>query len=263
MKETNKILVDIESLFDIRQAMLSKLTNIDNLVNLVNSEEYNHRKVDIFKDIDMAEYEKINNNKTVDLLQRSTVTYIINVLKSKVQTLEKRNNFYGETKAPEIILNIHPFNLSEEQVNVLQNLLFVKLDSKCLITIISKSNAELTPHFIKSLSIIVCIIYNFSEWLSHNTDALNTIKLPDVLFYFPSVYKIEDTNNEMEKITKQGFKDVFSYLEFLLSSVANINFLPILFYSNLITASILVDQYNDELKNVSLGDDDGDISTEV
>lgn len=262
MKETSKIYLDIESLLDIRQAILSKLMNIKDLVEYINSDEYNFRKTDIFP-IDMSSYKSINDKHEIDLLERSTVTFILNAVRSKLENLEKRNSFYGETKIPEVLLNIYPFNLNEKQIDILQNLLFVKLDSKCIITVINKPISELTPYFIKSLDIIVCYIYNFTEWLNKHTDALSVTKIPDTMFYFPSIYKLEDTNNELEKINKLGFKDIFSYIEFLYSSIANITFLPIIFYTNIVTATSIIDKYNIELKNTKLGDQDGDSKSEV
>lgn len=262
MKETSKLYVDIESILDIRQAILSKLMNLEDLTNYVNSNDYNFRKNDIFP-IDMNTYNNFNNKKEIDLLSRSTITYIVNTLRTKLMNLEKRNTYYGESKVPEILLNIYPFNLNEEQVKIIQNLLFIKLDSKCMINIINKPISEITPYFIKSLDIITCYIYNFSEWLDKHTDALSVTKLPDTIFYFPSIYKIQDDANELDKITKLGFKDIFAYLEFLLSSITNINFLPIVFYSNIVTSSTLIDKYNEELKDTKLGESDGDIGTKI
>jgi len=263
MKETAKILVDLDSLLDIRQAILSNLLNIEDLTNLINSEEYNFRDTDIFPNIDKDKYDEINNNRTDNLLPRSTISYILNILKTKIVNLEKRNTFYGETKTPEIILNIYPYNLTKEQIEHIQNLLFIKLDSKCLVNVINKSIEELTPYFIKSSDIITCFIYDFTIWLEKHTDALSAVKLPDTLFYFPSIYKIKYDKKQLEEINKLGFKDLFSYVEYLYSSVANISFLPIVFYSNIITASILIEKYNDVLKNTKLGDNDGDSSTEI
>ena len=60
---------------------------------------------------------------------------------------------------------------------------------------------------------------------------------------------------------------MFNYTEFLLSSVANINFLPTVFYSNLITASRYLKKFNQELKDTDLTQDseeiDGDSIPEV
>ncbi len=102
-------------------------------------------------------------------------------------------------------------------------------------------------------------MYQFSEWLTEHTDSLNQTKLTEILFYFPALYQTEDIKNELEEIKKSGFKDIFSYVEFLYSSVLNVNFLPVVFYSNLITSSV----YVEKLEKVDLGGKDGSISDTV
>lgn len=250
-KNKSSIYVDIQSLLDLRQAFLSKLMDLETLTTFINSDEYNFRELDVFP-VDMKEYESIQNKNDISVLARSTITYILNALQSKVAGLEKRNNFYGETKTPEVILNIYPYNLPSDHIEALQNMLFVKLGSKCLVTVINKHIDDITPHFIKSSNIVTLFIYDFSKWLNKHTDSVRVLKLPDVLFYFPSLYKVKDTNNEIEKITKTGFKDLFAYLEFMYSSVMNINFLPVLFYSNIVTSSIILEKYSSQIKNFNV-----------
>ena len=58
MTETSKIYVDIESLLDLRQAILSKLMNPKDLIDFVNTEEYNFRTTDNFAKVDMTKYEE-------------------------------------------------------------------------------------------------------------------------------------------------------------------------------------------------------------
>lgn len=263
MAETSKIYVDIYSLLDIRQAILSKLIDPIKLAEFVVSDEYNFRKTDIFTNVDMVEYKRIEQNITADILPRATVTYIINTVITKLQNLQKRNSYYGESKQPEVLLNVYPFKLTEEQTEALQNLVFIKLGKACFVTLINKPVEEISPFFIKSLDISACYIYDASCWIETHTDSLNNIKLPDSLIYFPSIYKVEDDTNEITKITKLGFKDIFSYVEFLLSSAVNINFLPIFFYSNIITSSLIVDKYNESLAKTSLGENSGNISPEI
>lgn len=263
MSETSKIYVDIESLLDIRQAILSKLMNPKDLIDFVNTEEYNFRTTDNFAKVNMAEYEEIYKAPTLDLLQRSTVTFIVNTIRTKLMNLEKRNALYSETKKPEIMLNIYPFEMTQAQADAFQNLLFIKLGSCCLVSIINKPIEEVGPYFINTMNFTACFIYRVSRWIEHHTDTLNNIKLPDTLIYFPAIYKVEEDKKELDKLRKLGFKDVFGYLEFLLSSAVNINFLPIVFYNNIVTSSILIDKYNEDLSKTSLGESDGNIGDEI
>lgn len=263
MADTSKIYVDIESLLDLRQAILSTFIDPKDLIEFINTEEYNFRTTDNFANVDMVQYEEIYKKPSLDLLQRSTVTFIVNTIRTKLMNLEKRNALYNETKKPEVMLNVYPFDMTQKQADVLQNLLFIKLGSCCLVSIINKPIEEVGPYFIQSMNFTACYIYRSSRWIEHHTDTLNTIKLPDTLIYFPAIYKVEENKKELSKLTKLGFKDIFGYIEFLLSSAVNINFLPIVFYNNIVTSSILVDKYNEGLSKTELGETDGNIGDEV
>lgn len=261
--ETASIYVDIDSLLDLRQAALTHLVKQKRLAEFLNSDEYNFREIDRFKDIDMVKFHQHHNEKDSDLISRSTITYILNVLKTKVVNLEKRNNFYGESKKPEVLLNIYPFILTQQEQEEIQNALFIKLETNCLISIISKPIEEVSPFFIKSNDIIAAFIYNFSKWANAHSESLSKSPLKDTLLYFPSIYYDTRKQEQLSIITKLGFKDIFSYLEYLFSGVASINFLPTVFYSNIITASIILEKYNRQLVKEPLGDTNVNISSKI
>lgn len=269
MKETSKIYVDIESLLDLRAAVLLQLVKKDELLDYLNSEEYNFRQIDDFSVVNKDDYNRLDQDKPIDLIPCSVVTYILTSLKSKLNNLEKRNNFYNEKKVPEVLLNIYPFELSESQAKALQNMLFMKLETNTMVTIVRMSPKEVTPYFIKNSGVITTFMYSFKAWMNEHSTALEKTKLPDTIMYFPSLYHEKHDEKELQKITKLGFKDLFGYTEYLLSSVANINFLPVVFYSNLVTSSLYVDKFNDVLKDETLSPEseqekaNGDSSTKV
>ncbi len=61
--DTTKIYIDIDSLLDLRQAVLSRLMSLDQLTTYLQSEDYNFRTLDKFP-IDMVQYAKINQDKS-------------------------------------------------------------------------------------------------------------------------------------------------------------------------------------------------------
>jgi len=248
MSNLGKIYIDIESLLDLRQGTLNYLTeDIETVLNLINSDKYNFREIDDFSDlVPIDEFKKIYNNPPLDIIGMSTITYLVNVLKSKIDNLEKRNVFYNEQKKPEIVLNLHPFKLSKEQQDIFVDMFFTKLDTETFISVIYLPIKDISPYFIQSNNFISCFIYNVSEWLDCHLDALRKLKLHDNLIYFPSIYSKKGTEEEIKYIEQLGFKDIFGYLEFLLSDVASINFLPVLFYTNIISATVMIEKYGDK-----------------
>lgn len=259
MKDTSKIYVDIASLLDLRQAALYQAcigdpVKLDGLVKYLVSDDYNFREQDRFSIVPEEDYAAASSAITPELISYSVVTHILTVLKTKLDNLEKRNKFHSEDKDPEILLNIYPAILTDEHIGILKNTLFVKLKSDSKITIINMSPQELTPYFIKSTGIITALIYNFREWADLHIANLEKTKIPDILLYFPALSYGDLTDEEEKSISKTGFKDLFAYTEYLLSSVACIQFLPPVFYSNLITASLYLEKLGSRIASEPLSE---------
>lgn len=260
MKETNKVYVDIQSLLDLRQSVLFNLyDDKEQLADFLLSDEYNFRTRDVFNNIDQNKYEALLKEASTDLLSGSSVTYILNTLKSKISNLEKRNNFYNETKIPEILLNVYPFKLTDEEIEHIKNLLFYKLEANCIINVINLSTKDISPYFINNMSLVTCFIYDFTEWMSIHVDSLEGNKNTDTIIYFPSLSKVDLDEESITKFNKLGFKDIFSYTEYLFSSYANISFLPVLFYSNITTATAHLSKFDNILKDKKLENEESNI----
>lgn len=260
---TAKIYVDIDSILDIRQGILLELMDKDQLVKYLNNDEYTFRELDIFSNVDMEQYNNLETKRPVKLIPNSTITYIVNVLKTKIMNLEKRNAFYSETKKPEILLNVYPFKLSEQQQEDIQNLLFLKLGSVSLVTIIDKPLETITPFFLSSSNVISAFIYNFSKWGNLHIEALSKAPLKDISLYFPSIYYNNQKVDQLKTIKKLGFKDIYCYIEYLFSNTVDINFLPVVFYSNIVTATLILQKYDTGIKKTQIGDNDGNSSAEI
>ena len=274
MTDTSKIYVDIASLLDLRQAALFQAcmgdpAKLDELITYLVSEEYNFRDKDRFSIVPEEDYLAASRVVTPELIGNSVVTHILTILKTKLDNLEKRNKFHNENKSPEILLNIYPAILTDEHIDVLKNMLFVKLGANTKITIINMPPADITPYFIKSAGIITALIYDFRAWADLHISNLEKTKIPDILLYFPALSHGELTPEEEKSVSKVGFKDLYSYTEYLLSSVACIQFLPPVFYSNLITASLYLEKLGKKIASEPLSEEsmelkeNGDSSTAV
>ncbi len=246
----NVIYVDMESLFDLRQGFLATtVTDKEAVINYLLSEDYNFREIDEFKFTLPTAYNEAMKNPTKDLLENSCITRIFLSLKEKIETMERRNKLYSENKQPQILLNLFPFDFTEEEAERIRDLLFVKLDTSCTIELANFPTSTLTPYYCKANGIVVAFIYRFNEWMDKHLEAAKTSPMHDTLLYFPALYNKLPTKEEMAKINKLGFKDPMSYLEYLVSSVASISFLPVLFYSNLVTALGYLEKFNTQLND--------------
>lgn len=265
--ETAKIYVDIESLLDLRQAALYKLVeDKEKLATYLNTDDYNCRVYDRFSIVDQKKYDHVYSILKKEDLQYSTVTYILFHLRNKINHLENRNKYYGETKKPELVVNTFPIIMSPEEANYIRNLIFVKLKTDAIISMVYIPTRDLSPYYLKTNGVVSCFMYNISKWMNLHMDALSTQKLPDTILYFPAIGHEEIDSKEEERVRKMGFSDHFSYLEFFMANVVPINFLPVPFYSNLITASVYTEKYGDQMKKHPLDNEEkkhGDSSSEI
>ncbi|EKD89635.1 MAG: hypothetical protein ACD_33C00023G0006 [uncultured bacterium] len=253
-KETIKLMADIDSLLDIRQGILSKIIDEDKLLDLISSDKYVFRDMDEFDNVNKDEYNRINNNRTVDIISKSTVAFMFNIVKNKLVNIEKRNVYLNESKTTELIINIYPFKLTNKETEDIIDVIFTKLNINTFITIVNMSIKDLTPRFIKDSGIVSTFIYNSKDWLDTHMKELEANKLTDNVIYFPSIIYNKPSKDDLDKITKLGFNDIFSFTEYILSANVTINFLPMVFYSNILTASGYINKFNSINKDKKLNE---------
>ena len=252
-EKTTKIYVDIQSLLDLRQGAMVDILGEDKTIEYVSSEDYNFREVDEFP-VDMQEFKKRLNHRDASIFRNSTLTYIITCLRGKLENINKRNAAMQVDGRPEILLNTYPHQLTHDQVRIVQNALFVKLETRCLINVIYEPIKTLSPQFIKNMQITACYIYDFTQWCEDHLTNVNPDDFKETILYFPAVGSKKITAQEMKSITDLGFKDVFSYTEFVMSRAVNVTFLPPYFYSNIIVATRIMEELSKTLSKMKVSE---------
>lgn len=253
----NRILVDLDSLLDIRQGILSKLMSEEKLADYISSEEYNFRTIDNFSSVaDMDKYNYFNTNRTKDIISAATVAQLFTVLKKKIHNLERKNAHFNEHKLPELYINIYPFTLSTAEQDTLINIVFTKLNTEIFIKTVYIAPKDITPYFLRNTEIVEVFIYDSRTWLDLQLDNIykSETKLHDIRINFPAICAEAVTEDIQMKLDKLGFKDVFSLMEYIASGYAVFNFLPTIFYSNVIIAKSYLDKFNKENSNKSIAE---------
>lgn len=244
---SNKIYIDIQSLLDIRQSILIDLMGQEEALDYVSSDKYNFRETDIFP-VSQEDYKKKKESKSPLVFKNATISYIEVLLKSKLVNLEKLNGFNGDSDQPELVVNTFPYQLTREQVRYFQNAIFVKMDVLCVITVVYDPLSVWSPSYIRNNNVSSFFLYDFSEWMTHHSSKLEQGDLKECNLYVPSIGSRELKDEEIKEFKKLGFNDIFSYTEYVLSSVCRVQFLPIVFYTNIVTASALLDKNKDFVK---------------
>lgn len=230
MKEKNRIIVDLQSLLDIRQSALMEVMGKERALEFVTKEPYFHRDNDNF-DVDPQLYAKAIADWTV-ALKNSSVTYIHVVINSKIANTERLNVFKAQDRETELLLNIYPYELPEHVTDAIRGGLFTKLTTPVEINIIRASPKELSPNFLKHSNAIELFCYDSSAWLDAHSEALSKGDRCECRVNFPAIGKRALEHSEIKEISKIGFSDIYQYIEFIFSSAIRINFLPIGFYCN-------------------------------
>lgn len=238
---TKKVYTDIQSLLDIRQSILIDMLGEETALEYVSSDTYNFRETDLFP-VNKTEYANKLNSRSPIVLKNATITYIEVLLKNKLTNLEKLNGFNGESSAPELVVNTFPYQLTQEQVRHLQNAIFVKLDVLCLITIVYDPPNVWSPSYIRNNNVSSFFMYDFTTWMNLHSEKLVNGDLREINVYVPSIGGKELTPEEQKEIKKLGFNDIFSYTEYVLSTACRVQFLPIVFYTNIVTATAILEK---------------------
>ena len=166
--------------------------------------------------------------------------------------MEKLNAFNESKGATELIVNSYPFRFTQEVVDIFKNALFIKLQIPVKITIVCEPISTWTPGFIKNAGIVQFYCYDSSSWLEQHSTQVTAGALKDVRVFFPTLGKAKLEKADIKLLQKTGFKDIFAYTEFLFSRYVKIQFLPIVFYSNLITATAVLETFNEGIKQMQM-----------
>lgn len=259
MSETNKIYVDIESLLDLRQGILFEIVDDkEALIEFLLSGEYNYRDVDSFPIVLDEDYKEAHSKMSKSILPASALSHIIAPVRNKILSMEKMADMFTENKRIEIVLNVYPLDLTHEEKDHIRNLLFVKLQTECIITITDMQPKQLSPTFLKQSSFMSVFMYDFPTWINLHSKQLEVVDIKETSMYFPALQQQAPSKEDMKAVKETGFTDMFYYTEFLLSRFLNVSFLPVVFYSNLVTTAVYLKDLDKSLKEEKF--DEVDIS---
>lgn len=249
-EERGRVYIDIESLLDTRQGFLStKGISFQELGTYIKSSEYYCRSKDTFENYSVdGEYENAIKSGNIDILKGSLISHILHLLSNEAVSVTNQGKVTGAHRVPEIWINIYPFVLSETEINMMKSALISKLTVGSFIEIVSLSQDQLTPNFLKENEFVTCFIYDYRNWLDLHSKSLIEINIQKIKMYSPPIYFKEPTQEELKKMEEEGFGDGFSFLELIYSQYVALRFLPLVFYSNVIVADEILKQYNESNK---------------
>lgn len=178
------LLADLDSLFDTRMGTITRMGDASLKATLDSG--YYQRTSDSFKGVDPVLFKELYDKRDRVTLAHSLVTPVAMLMKDfAAHTLKNINNSPFHYR-PKIMINVHPYKLTEaEQVVIIAGVRSATL-SMADIEMVDYARGELTPAFVKR-NLSVLILYHYDLWLDTHADAWRKISCPEVSFFGPRV----------------------------------------------------------------------------
>lgn len=222
--EAASIYIDLDSLFDMRLVALGRMGEA--ALEAAFRDDYLERVTDEFAEVDVEAFKTMYAARDAGWLVDAKVTPVVRLLHEfGHRTLQAVVNSPFR-RQPRIVINAHPYILTEEQANSI--IVGVRAVTKGLLDIelVSLSYADLTPQYVKA-QFVQLIMYSYWEWLEEHAANGNWHKTqcPQVRLYGPQLIKSKEAVRQLYGI------DAFSAIETHFSPFVQIVLLPIRHFS--------------------------------
>jgi hypothetical protein len=184
---TSTVLIELDALLDTRLATIASLG--DAALDAAYTPEYHNRLQDIFTGVDRDIYATKYAQRDSSILANAVVTPMGEMLTQfTYSTLHQVINtpFHYQ---PKILLNIHPYHLTEDEIYVIMESIRTLTCSKADIQIIDVAYADISPSYVKS-NISIMVMYEYYKWLEiHSVNgAFRRVSCPEVTLLGPAIY---------------------------------------------------------------------------
>lgn len=211
---------ELDCLLDTRIGTLATFGEKALSVALVNG--YHKRTHDSFFGIDEAEFAARYEARDRNTLRAALVTPVIWMMKEfayKTRLNVHNSPFHFK---PKLILNIHPYRLSDEEVENLVHVIRRTTAEMADIEIVSMEYGKVTPIYLRE-NVSMAAMYRYDQWLETHaaSGVLERHRCPEVVVTGPRLYfKPANIITPMEK-------DPFAEMERVSGPFVNLALLPV------------------------------------
>ena len=237
------IILDLDAILDTRLAAI-ELTHPELAEEVKVSASYYLRKDDMFNrihpDLNNALIHLRLQRPDEELVRKSKVTMVLRYLLDTINDIITR----GRSGDPEntgifLVLNVHPYNLSEDVITRIASALCHQLGySNLPIAYIDKPLGEITPDFLKESNIYHWYCYNFQSWmqatLTDSNDVTTLSGYPELKMYCPRISMNSDEIEGLYDELKEELDfDEFAWTKAAFANYVNLNFMNVSTFSKL------------------------------
>lgn len=225
---TSSIFVELDALLDTRLALLA-YHDEKRLDKVLQSNTYHQRLADSYPGLTIQEFYKLYSQRHKGILKYAIITPIVDLIKSFVyRTLKQAIQSPFQYK-PKIIINVYPYQLTEEETNIIIGSLIGLTDGSADIEAVFASYEQIDPSYVKQ-HVSIMVLYDYTRWLDiHSANAkFSKTTCPEVGLIGPKLYfKEYDIKEDHDK--------AFSSIEQLTQPFIALQLMPISFFSMLFT----------------------------
>lgn len=212
-----RIFVDIDCLFDTR---LGTLVNHDiKLLDKVDIQEYLKRPKDVSPYIPLDNFSELYAKRDVSTLRASKQTLLLYGLSRVALALEKLRMKDPSVEQTRFYINFHPYDVSEEEMDLVCGAILDVLPPFCTIDKTSISLKDMTPKYLDN-NVDCWYVYEFNNWLIAQEENLKTLRIPTLSIMTPRLFAGEI-----------GDVSLFSDVEIGLSQSFKLHYQPVDDYS--------------------------------
>jgi len=185
----SSLMISLDELMDTRLAALAVMGEETMKKVFSLKHQYFERLIDLFPGIDNQRFLEIYSNRDKRLLQKTGVTRLKGLLQEFAEKTSQQVLSTPFHYQPRIILNIHPYVLTENEIKVLIQTVRSITKNLADIEVVDMHYKQITPSYVKKeLSVIV--MYEYYKWLDYFSanEYFKKVSCPEVAMIGPAIY---------------------------------------------------------------------------
>ncbi len=221
--ELSTMLVELDCLLDTRLSLLSELDD-EKLRKVLDM--YHKRDIDQFPFYSFNRFKENYDKRDKSVLNNALITPVMFLIQEFVKkTLLQIINSPFHLK-PKVIINIHPYELTEEEINDIIKLIVIKTNKECDVEVISRGVDRLTVGYVKE-NISIMVMYKYYEWIEFHSKnkAFEKLTCPDINLFGPAIYFLPKQPRSDIK------EDPFTSMEELAKPLIGLKLFPVEYFS--------------------------------
>lgn len=225
---TQKIFVSLDAILDSRIGTIAKINQ--ELATKVLEGNYIGRESDNFPYVDKETFDREYKNRDIETLKHSIATAMLPFLKNLCDQLYEQAIVMPYHSGPEIVLNVHPYDVDPELADMFKKLIGVWMVKPVPISVISVKPEELSPeHCVENYALM--ILYDYNAWLDLHLPAMEKVKMSNVTMFVPAIYfRKQPTKEELTELMKTAMHPFVS-LELMVKPVLDLNLIDVKYFS--------------------------------